>query len=481
MPEDDAGVARKSAANEAPLWLKVLIAGGLVGLTVFLVSQDALFAGVAVGFFALVCVYAVLADLSQRRIVREMQEQPGPPPAVTSPLTAAAAATAAAPLELSFISEPASLSADAQQLLDLLGARWRATLRSYAQEMWAYAVLTFVVVTAGDWGWASPLAGLAILITAAARFAIWRAMRRRAPEVAFLQSFLPMALYAGWKGAFMAASAYAVYEGIVVRSEQWRALAAAAIGWGLIAAWSFVATHLRWRKAVAQPPVDLIVLWVFTAEDAATSMISFVGPPWSTIGRVRLLRGGMLTVMPSDVMGFLMRRRRSDIAETPDDAERRIAEFDRAAVSRQGYYKQQYLLCSDASWEHAVDLLLARPSIVLMDLIGFSAEHRGCITEIRRLFSQVALTRCTFLVDPTTDLAFVEQTMREAWASRSASSPNAGPGVVRIMQLQTEMKREGRDLDASDANVARILKVLCMAAAESGLVARAALEGKPSP
>src|SRR5205085_8285597 len=139
---------------------------------------------------------------------------------------------------------------------------------------------------------------------------------------------------------------------IAVRSQQWRALAAAAIGWGLIAAWSFVATHQRWRKALAQPPVDLIVLWVFTAEDAATSMISFVGPPWSAIGRVRLLRGGMLTVMPSDVMGLLLRRRRSDIAATREDAERRIGEFDRAALDRHGYYSQQYLLCTDASWEH---------------------------------------------------------------------------------------------------------------------------------
>lgn len=469
--------AKKVGPNEASLLVKVLIAAGLVALTAFLFSQQAVFAAVIVGLFAVVCVYAVLADLSQRRIVRQMQQPESPTPASTPVTAATATAAAEAPLELSFISEPASLSVDAQQLLDLLRARWRATLRSYAHEMWAYAGLTLVVVTAGDWGWVSPLVFLAILITAAVRFAIWRAVRRRAPEVPFLQSFLPMVLYAGWKGAFVAASAYAVYEGIVVGSEQWRALAAAAIGWGLIASWSFVATHLRWRKAVAQPPVDLIVLWVFTAEDAATSMISFVGPPWSAIGRVRLLRGGMLTVMPSDVMGMLLRRRRSDIAETPDDAERRIAEFDRAAVSRHGYYEQQYLLCSDASWEHAVDLLLARPSIVLMDLVGFSAEHRGCITEIRRLFSQVTLARCTFLVDPTTDLAFVEQTMREAWASRSASSPNAGAGVVRIMQLQNEMKRAGRDLDASDANVARILKVLCMAAADSGLVARAGAPG----
>jgi hypothetical protein len=154
--------------------------------------------------------------------------------------------------------------------------------------------------------------------------------------------------------------------------------------------------------------------------------------------------------------------------------------FDRAALDRHGYYSQQYLLCTDASWEHAVDLLLARPSIVLMDLVGFSAEHRGCITEIRRLFSQVALARCTFLADPTTDMQFVEKTMREAWASRSASSPNTGPGVVRIMQLQNEMKAEGRDLDASDANVARILKVLCMSAAESGLVTRAVARGNAS-
>ena len=67
MPQDDAGVTRKTAANEASLLVKVLIAVGLAALTVFLFSQQAVFAGGIVSFFALVCVYAVLADLSQRR------------------------------------------------------------------------------------------------------------------------------------------------------------------------------------------------------------------------------------------------------------------------------------------------------------------------------------------------------------------------------------------------------------------------------
>jgi hypothetical protein len=122
---------KKAGPNEASLFVKVLIAAGLVALTVFLFSQQAIFAAVIVGFFALVCVYAVLADLSQRRIVRQMQEQTEPStPAPTRITAAEAAAAAEAPLALSFISEPARLSADAQQLLDLLRERWRATLRS---------------------------------------------------------------------------------------------------------------------------------------------------------------------------------------------------------------------------------------------------------------------------------------------------------------------------------------------------------------
>ena len=115
-------------------------------------------------------------------------------------------------------------------------------------------------------------------------------------------------------------------------------------------------------------------------------------------------------------------------------------------------------------------------------LAGFSHEHAGCITEIRRLMHEIPLSRCVFLVDGTTDRSFLEAAMSEAWASRPAGSPNATAApLVHLLELaakgvgQHAPGPDGREANESDnpelidQDVDRMVALLALAAVGSGL------------
>jgi hypothetical protein len=186
--------------------------------------------------------------------------------------------------------------------------------------------------------------------------------------------------------------------------------------------------------------------------------------------------------MPRDVGRWLGGRAGAGLAGTVADVEARIAELDRAGLHRDGYYVQQMLLCGDASWEHGLRHWLARPSLILMSLAGFTHRHAGCITEIRRLMHEIPLSRCVFVVDGTTDRTFLETAMRDAWASRPAASPNAtAPPLVQLIELtakgvgQHAPGPDGRETNESDdpemidRDVDRMVALLALAAVRSGL------------
>jgi hypothetical protein len=93
---------------------------------------------------------------------------------------------------------------------------------------------------------------------------------------------------------------------------------------------------------------------------------------------------------------------------------------------------------------------------VLMDLRGFAPANRGCIFEIEELVATVPLQRIVLLVDASTDLAFLEQTLHGAWRAVPEDSLNAAPGEHRLRILQAA-RRQGPTL-------ATLLGLLCESA-----------------
>jgi hypothetical protein len=59
-----------------------------------------------------------------------------------------------------------------------------------------------------------------------------------------------------------------------------------------------------------------------------------------------------------------------------------------------------------------------------MDLRNLSSGNAGCAFEIRELLDTVPAERLVFVVDRTTDQAFLEQTWRDACKHLHADSPN---------------------------------------------------------
>src|SRR5262245_30635241 len=81
-----------------------------------------------------------------------------------------------------------------------------------------------------------------------------------------------------------------------------------------------------------------------------------------------------------------------------------------------------------------------------MDLRGFTATIRGCIFELEQLIASVSLHRIVLVVDNSTDVPFLEQTLQGAWRSMPGDSPNAVAGKHRL-QILPASASHSRTLD----------------------------------
>ena len=81
--------------------------------------------------------------------------------------------------------------------------------------------------------------------------------------------------------------------------------------------------------------------------------------------------------------------------------------------------------CFDDTWKAAVRSMLAQNAIVLMDLRGFGPERQGCIYELGVLRDCITMRCVVFLIDHTTDLTFLKNTLQRLWKSMAVNSPNA--------------------------------------------------------
>jgi len=82
-----------------------------------------------------------------------------------------------------------------------------------------------------------------------------------------------------------------------------------------------------------------------------------------------------------------------------------------------------------------VTRLAPESDAVLMDLRGFTSDHRGCAFELGVLLRGVPLRRIVLLTDRTTNPSALARTLQDAWAAVLADSENArvaDPGVILI-------------------------------------------------
>jgi hypothetical protein len=68
--------------------------------------------------------------------------------------------------------------------------------------------------------------------------------------------------------------------------------------------------------------------------------------------------------------------------------------------------------------------LAQKSDAVLMDLRSFTEINQGCLYELEQLLNIVDLRHVVFLVDETTDTAFLEKTLQRLWQRVDHGSPN---------------------------------------------------------
>jgi hypothetical protein len=170
----------------------------------------------------------------------------------------------------------------------------------------------------------------------------------------------------------------------------------------------------------------LLLLRVFSLGRRSERLFDALAKHWRCIGSIRLIAGPDLattTIEPHEFLEFLTGKLARRFIDGPRTFHRRISEMDLQPDS-DGRFRVNDFFCHDNSWQMVLSRLERDSDAVLMDLRGFSQENRGAIYEINELINVVPLERVVFIVDRTTNEAFLRQTVQERWEKMRPTSPN---------------------------------------------------------
>ena len=261
----------------------------------------------------------------------------------------------------------------------------------------------------------------------------------------------------GWIGAGVLANRHArkrFSEQTLVSDPIWlvqtlilaNSLVIEAGGWGLLAAlMAFAAYKLTavfgYRQLRAhvkdQGARPLLFLRVFGYGPRSSRLIDLIATRWRSFGPVWLIAApdvATRVLAPRTFLMFLRGALGGLFVNNRADLSRRLSTLDRAR-DPDGRFRTEEVFCAGEIWREAVSQLMRDARAVIMDLRTFSSANAGCVYEIQGLLDSVPLERALVLVDATTDLAFLRETMGSNWRSLSASSPNLRAPQPRLLLL----------------------------------------------
>jgi hypothetical protein len=213
------------------------------------------------------------------------------------------------------------------------------------------------------------------------------------------------------------------------------------------------AAFARFRRAPAPRPRKLLLLRVFALGDRSRQLFRSLTLPWRYTGPIRLITGPDLateTVEPNEFLDFVGRKLSTHFIGGDDALARRLRELE-SRPDFDGLYRVDELFCHDNTWAMALRALIDENHFVLMDLRHFSRSNEGCIYEVEELVNTVPLHRMMFIVDRTTDDAFLRATLADVWSRLDHASPNRGAlePRVRLFRLGSMKRRAIRALVAA--------------------------------
>ena len=244
------------------------------------------------------------------------------------------------------------------------------------------------------------------------------------------------------------------------------ALSSAGPGWALVVMAAFLLFELVvWASDrfvrpqwVAEPLATLLVLRVFALGKRSEALFDILARRWRYIGNVNLIAAtdlALSTIAPHRFLAFVGGRLDRVFIRDGVSLQHAVAAMDRERDA-DGRFRINDFFCHADTWQGALDDLIGRTDVVLMDLRGLSAGNAGCVYEIRQLAHTVPAERLVFVVDASTDHPFLQQTWESACLALPVGSPNAGRSDLALRPFALESLAP-RAIDA-------LLRRMCAAA-----------------
>ena len=197
------------------------------------------------------------------------------------------------------------------------------------------------------------------------------------------------------------------------------------------------------RSNPASPPrpPTLLVLRVFQRDAQVQALFDQVIERWRLTGNTVLIAGTDLidrTLDADDIFTFLDGGLAQRFIATDADVAPRLAGFD-LRPDAEGRFRINECYCHDTTWRSALDALVQRSDVVLMDLRGFQAHNAGCVHELQTLAQAQRLGRVVVLVDDQTDRAAADAAAAAApagrivWLAAARTGSHAWRGVLRSL------------------------------------------------
>jgi hypothetical protein len=215
-------------------------------------------------------------------------------------------------------------------------------------------------------------------------------------------------------------------------------LSTGGLAWALAPLLAYAGYKTTWRALLPRAPPPnargLTFLRVFSLGWRSDRLLAALARHWRHVGSLQLITGPDVahsTVQPHQLLDFLAGRLASHFIGDAASLAARMRALD-VAPDRDGRYRINNFFCRADTWQAVLARLVRNGDVVLMDLRSFTREHAGCVHELRHLVEHVALQRCVLVIDDSTDQAFVQHTLNDAFATLPPRSPNrdASPDSV---------------------------------------------------
>lgn len=199
-----------------------------------------------------------------------------------------------------------------------------------------------------------------------------------------------------------------------------------------------------WPLEVNTDAPRLLLLRVFGYQARTEALFDRVAAVWRLRGPVHLIAAPDLatrTVDPGDTLALIGGRLAEQYVGSVSELPHRMATLDRCP-DPDGRFRVNEVYCHDDTWRPSLEALLDASDGVLMDLRTFSRQNAGCIFELEQVVRRMPIGRVVFICDRTTDVAFMEDALVQAWKAESGDGTIRRDWQAAVVPIEQQSRRE---------------------------------------